>query len=102
WNIILGLLPWADAEGYYIDANRLINGGLFSAFSGRRPLFASLLAVLLKLSNHNLHLVLIIFTAINGLAAFLFASEIQDEFGSIAATATIYISQFFYRPYVGT
>src|SRR6266496_3818550 len=46
WNIILGLLPWADATGYYLDVNRLIEGNLFSAFSGRRPLFASLLAVL--------------------------------------------------------
>ena len=102
WNIILGLLPWADAEGYYIDANRLISGGLFSPFSGRRPLFASLLAVLLKLSDHNLQLVLVIFTAINGSAVFLLASEIQKEFGPIAATTTIYLSQLFYRSYVGT
>ena len=102
WNIILGLLPWADAESYYADANRLLDGGLFSAFSGRRPLFASLLAVLLGLSNHNLWLVLIVFTAINGVAVFLCALEVQRHFGSAAATIGIYISQLFYRPFVGT
>ena len=102
WNIILGLLPWADAEGYYTDAHSLINGGLFGAFSGRRPLFASLLAVLMKLSSQNLQLVLIIFAAMNALAVFLFALEIHRQFGPVAAVATVYISQIFYRPYAGT
>jgi len=102
WNIILGLLPWADATGYYLDANRLIEGNLLSVFSGRRPLFASLLAVLLKLDGQNLQLVLIMFTALNGLAAFLFAEEIRDEFGPGAAILTLYLARFFYHPYAGT
>jgi len=102
WNIVLGLLPWADATEYYFDANRLLNGGLFSAFSGRRPLYASLLAVLLALSNQNLQITLIVFTIINALVIFLFAEEIRNEWGSVPAIVAIYLAQFFYRPFVGT
>lgn len=102
WNIVLGLLPWQDAEGYYLDAINLLNGGLFSPFSGRRPLFASLLAVLLKTDHQNLHLILIVLAVLTGLAVFLFAQEIQDEFGPFPSTVTIYLLQFFYRPYAGT
>ena len=102
WNIVLGLLPWADATEYYFDANRLLNGGLFSAFSGRRPLYASLLAVLLKLGNQNLQITLVIFTIINALAAFLFVEDICHEFGPISAIVALYLCQLFYRPFVGT
>jgi hypothetical protein len=102
WNIVLGLLPWQDAVGYYLDATNLVNGGLFSPFSGRRPLFASFLAVLLKTDQQNLHLVLIVFAMLTGLAVFLFAQEIRDEFGPFPAVVIIYLLQFFYRPYVGT
>ena len=102
WNIVLGLLPWADATQYYFDASRLLEGGLFSAFSGRRPLYASLLALLLKLSGQNLQIVLIVFTIINALAVFLFVEEINHELGSISAIVAFYLSQLFYRPFVGT
>jgi hypothetical protein len=102
WNIVLGLLPWADATEYYFDANRLLNGGLFSAFSGRRPLYASLLTTFLSLSHQNLQIVLVIFTIINALAVFLFVEEIYNEFGSISAIVALFLCQLFYRPFVGT
>ncbi len=102
WNIVLGLLPWADATQYYFDASRLLEGSLFSAFSGRRPLYASLLALLLKISGQNLQIVLILFTIINALAVFLFVEEINIELGSISAVVALYLSQLFYRPFAGT
>lgn len=102
WNIVLGLLPWADATEYYFDVNRLLQGGSFSAFSGRRPLFASLLAAILALSHQNLQITLIIFTVINALAVFLLVEEVHQELGAISAIVTLYLSQLFYRPFVGT
>ena len=102
WNIVLGLLPWADATEYYFDASRLLEGGLFSAFSGRRPLYAGLLTVLLKLSNQNLQIVLIVFTVINAIVVFLFMEEIHNEFGLVSAIIALYLSQLFYRPFAGT
>jgi hypothetical protein len=102
WNIILGLLPWADATEYYFDVNRLLQGGLFSAFSGRRPMFASLLAVILTLSHQSLQITLVIFTIINALAVFLLVEEIHSSLGPVAAIVALYLSQFFYRPFAGT
>lgn len=102
WNIVLGLLPWADATEYYFDANRLIEGGLFSAFSGRRPMYASLLTVLLKLSHQNLQITLIIFTIINALVVFLFVEDIRSELGAVSAIIALFLSHLFYRPFVGT
>jgi hypothetical protein len=102
WNIVLVLLPWADATDYYFDVNRLLQGGLFSAFSGRRPLFASLLASTLTLSHQNLQIALIIFTVITALVVFLLVEEVHHELGSVSAIVALYLSQFFYRPFAGT
>jgi hypothetical protein len=102
WNIILGLLPWADATEYYFDVNRLLQGGLFSAFSGRRPMFASLVAVILTLSHQSLQITLVIFTIINALVVFLLVEEIHSALGPVAAIVALYLSQFFYRPFAGT
>jgi hypothetical protein len=102
WNIILGLLPWADATEYYFDVNRLLQGELFSAFSGRRPMFASLLTVILTFSHQSLQITLVIFTVINALIVFLFVEELDSSLGAVAAIVALYLSQFFYRPFVGT
>jgi hypothetical protein len=102
WNIVLGLLPWADATEYYFDVNRLLQGGLFSAISGRRPLFASLLAAILALSHQNLQITLVVFTVINALVVFLLVEEIHLELGPVSATGILFLSQLFYRPFVGT
>jgi hypothetical protein len=71
WNIVLGLLPGADATNYCLDANRLLQGGLFSACAGRRPLFTSFLATALTLSCQNLQATLVSLTVINALVVFL-------------------------------
>ena len=102
WNIILGLLPWADATEYYWDVSRLLQGGWFSAFSGRRPMFASFLAAMLSLSHQNLQVTLVLLTVLNATVVFLFVEEIYLEFGSGSAVAVLYLSQLFYRPFVGT
>jgi hypothetical protein len=102
WNIVLGLLPWADATEYYFDAQRMLQGGLFSTFSGRRPLFASFLTAILQLSRQNLQLTLILFTILNGLVVFLLVEEICGELGPVSAIAVLYLAQLFYRPFAGT
>ena len=102
WNIVLGIFPWADAGGYYIDAKGLLWGFNFSDFSGRRPIFASFLAVLLKLTSQNLQITLLILTALNGFAVFLTAMYIRDFLGRIAATFVILMTYVFYIEYSGT
>ena len=101
YNLVLGLLPWSDAAGYFSDATNLVKGSLFSEFSGHRPLFASILAVLLDISGGNIQISLVILTMINGLAAFLFAWEILESFGPFAGVAMILLLQVYYRQFAG-
>jgi hypothetical protein len=99
YNLVLGLLPWSDAAGYFSDAVSLLQGSLFGEFSGHRPLFASFLAVLLQSSHGNIQISLVILTIINGLAVFLFAWEIVESFGPFAGAGMILLLQMFYRQF---
>lgn len=101
YNLVLGLLPWSDANGYYSDAITLLQGGLFSTFSGHRPFFSSFLAVLLNLSHESILISIVVLTIINGLAVFLFAREIQENFGPFAGASLILLLQVFYRQFAG-
>ena len=102
WNLIFGLFPWSDASGYFLDANLLIQGRLFGAFSGRRPFFSSLLTICLWLSKGNLQMVVFAFASIVGTAAYLLGLEIRAEFGALAGIVVVYLARLFYIPYIGT
>lgn len=101
-NLVRGLIPWSDANGYYTDALRLLNGELFSNYSSRRPLFAGLLSALLALTSQNLQITLIILMVITALACYLAAREIQNTHGALAATLFLTLIYFFYRRFSGT
>lgn len=96
-TIFNGIVPLYDASGYYTDALRLLNGQDFSSFSGRRPLFPGMLAVLLAITNRNLMISLGILTAITAGACYLAAQEIKRSFGPEAAIFVLMILFFFYR-----
>jgi hypothetical protein len=100
-TILSGLLPLFDADSYYIDALRLINGDAFSMFSARRPLFASLLAVLLSITGRNLMAALAILTAIAGLACYFTAREIQRTHGAEIAVFVLMVLFLFNRAHSG-
>lgn len=101
-TVIGGLLPWSDANAYYVDAQRLLEGGLFSPFSSRRPLFAGTLATILGLTQQNLQATLAILAVITAISCFLLAREVQDSYGAIAAVFILTILFFFYRGFIGT
>jgi hypothetical protein len=96
-----GLLPWSDASGYYWDAKQLLEGGTFSDFSSRRPLFPGLLAVLLGLTQQNLQLTLAILLAITAISCYFAAREVQRSHGTAASLLVITILFLFYRRYIG-
>jgi len=102
YNLVLGLLPWSDASGYYADALTLLQGGLFSGFSGNRPLFPSFLSLLLKLGAGNIQTALIVLALINGFAVYLFACEINAHLGALAGALATLLLYFFYRQFAGT
>ncbi|NPV85182.1 MAG: hypothetical protein HPY45_04130 [Anaerolineae bacterium] len=96
-----GLIPYSDADHYYIDATALLNGKLVSTFTARRPLFAGLLAVLLGITDYNLMIALAILVAICALACYLFAREIQSTHGVLMAVLMLLFLFLFYRPISG-
>jgi hypothetical protein len=95
YNAIGGLLPFSDAQGYYFEANRLLDGHPL-AWSARRPLFTAFLAVLLA-GTGSLSVALAVMVALNAVTTFLFAREVRLSFGAAAATAATLILFAFYR-----
>lgn len=101
-TILRGLIPWNDANGYYQDARRLLNGELISQFSARRPLFSGLLSVLLGLTEQNLRVTSIILVGITTISCYFSGREVQRTHGSLAAALYLSILFFFYRRFTGT
>lgn len=100
-TLLSGLIPLFDANSYYMDALRLINGEDFSIFSARRPLFGSLFAVILTLTRHNLMAALAALTFLTGLACYLTAREIQRTHGAEFAVFVLMALFLFYRAHSG-
>jgi len=100
-TVLSGLLPLYDAEYYYTDALRLINGMDFSVFSARRSLFPALLSVLLSLTNFNLMASLAILTAMVGLACYITAREIQRTHGAEISVFVLIVLFLYYRAHSG-
>lgn len=102
YSLVLGLLPWSDASGYYSDTISLLSGHSLGTFAGDRPLFPALLSCLLWITGENLKTALLIIAIINGLAAFMIACQVHSAFGSLSGVSILYLLQFFYRLFVGT
>ncbi|MCX6054173.1 MAG: hypothetical protein NTZ74_04510 [Chloroflexi bacterium] len=100
--IIGGLLPFSDAASYYSDAQRLVEGYRFSAFSARRPLFPALLSVLLALTGQNLMLTIAILCLLAGISCYLATREVQRSFGALSGAIFLFILFLFYRRISGT
>ncbi len=100
-TVLSGLIPLFDAETYYMDALRLMNGSPFSIFSARRPLFGSLLAVVLTLTGRNLMAALTVLTFLTGLACYFTAREIQRTHGAEIAVFILMVLFLFYRAHSG-
>ena len=100
--IMTGLLPVSDAQGYYLDAQLLLNGQPYSVFSSRRPLFAGLLAVLLKLTGSNLQISVSLLVLAAGVSCYLAARAIRRSSGPLAASIFLVILLLFYRRFAGT
>jgi hypothetical protein len=102
WAVTGGLVPYTDAMLYYLDAQRLLEGDLFSAVSGRRPLFPGLFATLMGLTRQNLQVTLAILVLIVAVSCFLLAREVRRTHGTVAGVIVIFMLFLFYRGYSGT
>lgn len=100
-TILSGLIPLYDANSYYIDALRIMDGGHASIFSARHPLFTGLLAVLLSITGRNLMVALAILTAMTGLACYFTTREIQRTHGAEIAVFILMVIFLFNRAHSG-
>ncbi|KAF0109682.1 MAG: hypothetical protein FD147_2114 [Chloroflexi bacterium] len=100
--IIGGLLPFSDAASYYSDAQRVVEGYRFSAFSARRPLFPALLTVLLAVTGQNLLVSIGVLCAVIAIACYIASREMQRSFGTLPAVVFLFTLFLFYRRIAGT
>ena len=100
-NVIGGLLPWSDAQGYLSGAEGLLAGQRFSLFASRRPLFASLFSVLYGISRHNLQINLAILGAMTALACYFCAREIRRTEGPLVGAIVLVVEFIFFRFFIG-
>lgn len=101
-NVISGLLPWSDANSFYLDAQRLMEGGLFNSMSAQRPLQPAFLALILSLSGNNLQVTVAVFTAITALACYLLGREVLRSHGAAAAALVMQVLFLYFRRFTGT
>ncbi len=100
-NIIGGLLPWSDAFNYYSESERLVSGLLFTDWGGRRPLFASFLAVVLRLTGGDFMAALIILTLVNIIAILIAFQAVKRWYGAFGASAYLIIAYEYYKRFAG-
>lgn len=96
-----GILPWSDSADFYSDALRLVHGERLSPISSRRPLFAALLAGLLKLSAGNLRVSLALLAALAAVSTALPALEVWRTDGWKSASVVYLVLLFFERRWTG-
>jgi len=97
-----GLLPLSDGAAYYHDAKLVLAGGQLGNVSAGRPLFPGMLVTLLGLTGQNLQATLAILVAVNAIACFLFAREVQRSHGAIAGVVVLAVLFLFYTRFSGT
>ncbi|HEX7555036.1 MAG TPA: hypothetical protein VF338_00320, partial [Leptolinea sp.] len=99
---VFGLLPWFDSQGYYSEALRLLDGGIFSQIAARRPIFPGLFSTLLMLTGRNLRAAILILSFLAGISTWFLANEFnKSEEKAIIPAAITTILFFFYRNFNG-
>ena len=101
-NIIAGLLPFNDANGYFHGGRVVAEGQLMFPFSAKRPLFPALMGVFLWFTGQNLKLTIGCLVMAGGLGAFFSAREIRKSAGAIAAAFFVIGLFVFSRRFIGS
>ena len=101
-NIIAGLLPFNDANGYFHGGRVVAEGQLMFPFSAKRPLFPALMGVFLWLTGQNLKLTIGCLIVVGGLGTYFSAREIRKSAGAIAAAFLVIGLFVFSRRFIGS
>lgn len=94
-NATGGLLPYSDARGYWLEANRLLDGVPLD-WAARRPAFTAFLSTLFALTGRNLEWSLVFLAAMNAAAIALMGLELRRSLGPPAGAVAIVVLVAFY------
>ena len=93
---VFGLIPWFDSAGYYSESLRLLDGGIFSQISARRPIFPAFFSTLLLVTGRNLRLSVLIITLVSAISTWLLAREVRRSEKNALLPAVVTVLLFFY------
>lgn len=96
---IAGLIPIQDMLQYYGDALLLQYGYRLALFSSNRPIFISFLSFILKTTNNNLQITLIVLTVFVVISVVFLAREAKKTFGGITAMTVVVMIYYCYKGY---
>ncbi len=100
-TMISGLIPIVDGENYYTDALRWLNGGFFSAYSAKRPIFTAFLSVLAKISGQSIQIIQTLLMFLIAVACFFAVKEISKKLNPFGTALFLLLIFFFARQYIG-
>lgn len=101
-NAVLGgILPWSDSYDFYDDALRLVHGARFTEVSSKRPLFSTTLAALLRLTNGDLRLCLVVYAGFGAWATAAASLEVFRTHGYKSALVVWLLLFWFERRWCG-
>lgn len=100
-HVFAGIFGLSDAGEYYWDAERVLHGATMNTGGARRPIFSAVLAGVLRVVGHDIHLAHVItMLAWAGSGAFA-VREVWRTHGHRAATIVFVLFVLFARRYVG-
>jgi len=100
-TMIGGLIPIVDGENYYTDALRWINGGFFSSYSAKRPIFTAFLSTLAKVSGQNIQVMQVLIMFLMTVACYFSFKEIRKIINPFGATLFFVLLFLYSRQYIG-
>ena len=100
-TMISGLIPIVDGENYYTDALRWLNGGPFSAYSAKRPIFTAFLTVLAKVFGQSIQIMQTLLMFLMAVACFFAIKEISKKLNPFGTALFLLLVFFYARQYIG-
>jgi hypothetical protein len=101
-NIVTGLLPFNDANGYFHGGRLVAEGQLMFPFSAKRPLFSAIMGVFLWLSSQNLQFTIGCFVFISFMVVFFSTQELNKSIGAPGAAFFALGIFIFSRRFIGS
>jgi len=100
YNVVGGLIPWSDANGYFWGAEHLLHEGVLDTWNQRRPLNATFFAARMALIGENFSYALLLQAVFFGVAAFLATHAVARTHGKIAAIVMYAVTYAFAAIYL--